>query len=149
MTNEAQLLLSQIREKRAQVRSYVATALPRKRRLQNATLLAGSLSALLTAGPAVGGKPFAAWLSQTLNLAGPSWQLLCGGAAICSALVVLATQHLKSQNLEEHVARAQGCSAKLEVLEVGLGTGQFNVQNAGAEYLKCVEAVAFIPPSPA
>ncbi len=42
------------------------------------------------------------------------------------------------------MTRAQGCRAKLEVLEVGLATGQLDLPRATAEYLKCVEEVAFL-----
>jgi hypothetical protein len=140
----AERLLAQIREKRAEVRRYVATELPRKRRLQNVAVMGGSLSALLTAAPAVGGKPFTAWLTGLMGVGRPSWQILCGAAAICSALVTWATQRLKSQNVDERVARAQGCGAKLEVLEIGLGTGQLDFQRAATEYMKCVEDAAFV-----
>jgi hypothetical protein len=54
-------------------------------------------------------------------------------------MATVATQLLKSQNIEENVTRAQGCRAKLEVLEVGLSIGQIDVQQATTEYLKCVE----------
>jgi hypothetical protein len=78
------------------------------------------------------------------GLASPSWQLLCVLASACSIAATLATQLLKSNNLEEKVTRAQGCRAKLEVLEVGLATGQLDVSRASAGYLKCVEEVAFL-----
>ena len=42
------------------------------------------------------------------------------------------------------MTRAAGCRAKLEVLEVGLTVGQLDVQQATAEYLKCVEEAAFL-----
>ena len=42
------------------------------------------------------------------------------------------------------VARAQGCRAKLEVLEIGLTVGQLDIRQATTEYLKCVEDAAFL-----
>jgi len=59
-------------------------------------------------------------------------------------MATVATQLLKSQNIEEHVTRAQGCRAKLEVLDVGLTLGQLDVRQATAEYLKCVEDGSFL-----
>jgi hypothetical protein len=59
-------------------------------------------------------------------------------------LATVATQLLKSHNLEEHVTRAQGCRAKLEVIEVGLATGQIDVAQATTEYMRCVEEAAFL-----
>jgi hypothetical protein len=59
-------------------------------------------------------------------------------------MATVATQLLKSNNVEENVTRAQGCRAKLEVLEVGLAMGQLDVRQATTEYLKCVEDAAFL-----
>lgn len=137
-------LPGRIREKRAQVDRYLAKALPRKRRLLNATLLGGALAALLTAGPALGGKTFSAWLSEVFGLHSPAWQLLCGAAALCSLTAAISTQLLKSHGLEENLARAQLCSTKLELLELGLAAGQLDGAQALAEYGKCVEAAAFL-----
>ncbi len=145
MTNAASDdLTRRLKEKRAQVDTFIAGAVPRRRRLLNTTIVGGTLSAALTAGPAAGGTTFTAWLTHAAGLSGPSWQLLCGLAAVCSIAATLATQLLKSNNLEEKVTRAQGCRAKLEVLEVGLATGQLDQPRAAAEYLKCVEEVAFL-----
>ena len=95
-------------------------------------------------GPAVGGQPFTAWLTGTLGLTSPSWRVLCGAASLCSVLATVVTQLLKSHNLEEHVTRAEGCRAKLEVLETGLTLGQIDTKQATTEYLKCVEEASFL-----
>jgi MFS family permease len=137
-------LLSQIRHKRAQVEQFLARASPRKRRLLNMTIVGGTLAAALTAGPAVGGASFTGWLTRTFSLTSPAWQLLCGAAAVCSVMATVATQLLKSQNIEERVTRAQGCRAKLEVLEVGLTIGRMDPAQATTEYMKCVEEGAFL-----
>jgi hypothetical protein len=137
-------LLVRIREKRQQVEVFVRGALPRKRRLLNITIFGGTLAAAFTAGPAAGGASFTAWLTSTFGLTSPSWQLLCGAAAACSVAATVSTQLLKSQNIEEHVARAQGCRAKLEVLEVGLTTGHLDTTQATSEFIRCVEEVSFL-----
>ena len=138
----ADYLLTQIATKRTQVDRFVAAAAPRKRRLVNLAIVAGTLAAALTTGPALGGATFTAWLTKSFGLASPAWQLLCGGAAICSVSATVATQLLKSQNVEEHVARAQSCRAKLDVLEIGLKTGQIDVPRATSEYMRCLEESA-------
>jgi hypothetical protein len=51
---------------------------------------------------------------------------------------------LKSQNIEEHVARAQSCRAKLEILEIGLSTGHLDASQAATEFIRCVEDVSFL-----
>jgi hypothetical protein len=137
-------LADRIRHTRTELDAFLAGAVPRKRRLLNTTILGGSLAAALTAAPAVGGQSFTAWLTTTLELAGPSWRLLCAAASVCSITATVATQLLKSNNIEDHVSRAQSCRAKLEVLELSLQLGELDTRQASAEYLRCVEQVAFL-----
>ncbi len=137
-------LLESVRQKRRQVETFLAAAVPRKRRLLNITIAAGALAAALTAAPAAGGQPFTTWMTAAMGLTSPSWRLLCGVASVCSILATVTTQLLKSNNLEERITRAQGCRAKLEVLEIGLAAGQIEPQRAAAEYMQCVQESAFI-----
>jgi len=137
-------LEARIKQKRIQVNHYLTQAKPTKNRLLNSSIIGGSLSALLTAGPALGGKSFTAWLSDVFGLASPSWQILCGAAALCSLVATVSLQLLKSNKVEENLAKAQICSAKLEILEIGLGAGQMDAQQALAEYIRCVEATDFL-----
>lgn len=137
-------LIGAIRRKQERVEAYLSAALPRKRRLLNVTIIGGALAAVLTAAPAIGGQSFTAWLTRTFGLASPSWQLLCLVASVSSIMATVSTQLLKSNNLEENVGRAQRCRAKLEVLEVGLASGQLNAAQATTEYMRCVEEAAFL-----
>ncbi len=140
-------LIDRVRRKRAELDSFLSAAVPRKRRLLNVTIVGGTLAAALTAGPAAGGQSFTAWLTKTLALTSPSWRLLCASATVCSLMATVATQLLKSHQVEEKVTRAQACRAKLEVLELGLGLGQIDLRQASTEYLRCVEEAAFLTAS--
>jgi MFS family permease len=137
-------LASRIRQKREQMERFLASSRPRKRRLLNTTILDGSLAAALTAAPAIGGQSLTGWLTGMLGLSSPSWRLLCAAASVCSVTATVATQLLKSQNIEEHVAKAEGSRAKLEALEVALTMRQIEVPQATTEYLRCVEDSPFI-----
>ena len=137
-------LLASVRQKRQQLDRFLSAAVPRKRRLLNVSIVAGALAAVLTAAPAVGGQPFTAWLTGLLGLASPSWRVLCGIAAVCSVMASVATQLLKSNQLEERVVRALGCRAKLEVLEIGITAGQLDASRATVEYMQCVQDAAFL-----
>ena len=137
-------LLDRVVRKKQEVEAFLSRAQPRRRRLLNVTIFGGTLAAAFTAGPAVGGASFTQWLTKAFGLDNPSWQLLCGAAAACSVAATLSTQLLKSQNVEEHVARALSCRAKLEVLEVGLTTGQLDVPQATTEFMRCVEEASFL-----
>jgi hypothetical protein len=98
----------------------------------------------LTAAPAIGGQPFTAWLTHMLHLNAPAWRLLCAAAAFFSALAAIATQLLKSHDIEDHLTKAELDRAKLEGLEVSLEMNQIDVPQATREYLKCVEDIRFI-----
>lgn len=137
-------LLARIQDKRRQLDAFVAAALPRKRRLLNVTIVGGTLAAALTAAPAAGGPTFTAWLTTTFGLMSPAWQILCGTAAVCSVAATISTQLLKTQHVEEQVARAQACRAKLEVLEIGLTTATLDPAQATAEFIRCVEDASFL-----
>lgn len=137
-------LVTRIGRKRADLEAFIARAVPKKRRLLNVTLIAGTLAAALTAAPAAGGASFTAWLTRTFELSSPAWQLLCGVASACSITATVATQLLKSQNVEEQVAKAQSCRARLEALEVGLEAGEIDEARATAEYMRCVEEASFL-----
>lgn len=137
-------LLETVRQKRRQVDAFLASAVPRKRRLMNITIAAGAVAAALTAAPAAGGQTFTTWMTTAMGLTSPSWRLLCGIATVCSIMATVATQLLKSNNLEERVIRAQSCRAKLEVLEIGIVAGQLDPARATAQYIECVGDVAFI-----
>ena len=137
-------LLTRIQDKRRQVDAFVDGALPRKHRLLNVTIVGGTLAAALTVGPAAGGATFTGWLTSTFGLTSPAWQILCAAAAVCSVAATVSTQLLKTQHIEEHVARAQSCRAKLEVLEIGLTTGHLDTAQATTEFIRCVEEVSFL-----
>jgi hypothetical protein len=83
----------------------------------NIAIVAGALATALAASAAVGGKALSDWLSATLGLSIQGWQLLCALAVVCSLVAAVATQLLKSENLEEPVARAESVRARLGILD--------------------------------
>jgi hypothetical protein len=137
-------VLGWMKQKRPEVETYLRLAASRRRVLINTTIIAGTLAATLTAAPALGGKSFADWLTSTLSLSSPAWQLLCGVASLCSLAAALATQLLKSHNIEERVTRAQGARAKFELLEIGMESGLITPTEAASDYMKCIGDITFI-----
>jgi hypothetical protein len=129
---------------RGQVAAYLVRARARQRRLINLAIIAGALATVLTASPALGGVPFSDWLNETFGLNSPAWQVLCAGAAICSLTAAIATQMLKSHNIEGHVARAEAVRAKLEAIDIGRVTGRLTPEQAAAEYSAVVEQASFL-----
>ena len=84
-----------------------------QRRLLSLAIVGGAGDSLtasrLLAGGVVGldGRHF--------GFTAPAWQILCAAAAICSVAATISTQMLKSNNIDERVARAEAVKARLEV----------------------------------
>lgn len=141
---ESEALVRHVQTKRAEVERYLATVGAQSRRLVSVAIVAGAVAAALTAAPALGGQPFADWLTTTFSLSSPSWRILCAVACWCSMAATIATQLHRSRNYEELLARAQGARATLETLEVGIMSGHFSLHEATTQYLNCVESTSFI-----
>ena len=140
-------LLDRVRSKRAEVDKYLAFNSRRRRLLVNLVIIAGALAAFLTAPPAVGGKRFTDWLQQLFDSTAPAWQFLCFFACLASLASVIAIQIQKSNNYEEHIVRAQGLRAALEVLEVSITCGSLTIHKATSQFLKCLEDSSFMEPA--
>jgi hypothetical protein len=91
-----------ISKTRDEVLAYLTHARARQRRLLNVAIVAGALGTAIAAPFAIGGKNLSDSLSAALGFL--AWPLVCGLAAVCSLLAAVATQLLKSQNLEERLA---------------------------------------------
>jgi 16S rRNA A1518/A1519 N6-dimethyltransferase RsmA/KsgA/DIM1 with predicted DNA glycosylase/AP lyase activity len=51
---------------------------------------------------------------------------------------------LKSNNIDERVAKAEAVKARLEILEIGRMTGNLTPEQAATEYSACLELASFI-----
>lgn len=140
-------LLDRVRSKRAEVDKYLEFNSRRRCLLVNLVIIAGALAALLTAPPAVGGKPFTDWLQQLFHSSEPAWRFLCLFACLASLVSVIAIQIQKSNNYEEHIVRAQGLRAALEVLEISITCESLTTHEAMGQFLKCLEDSSFMEPA--
>jgi hypothetical protein len=137
-------LLDRVRDKHREVDGYLRTAATQRRLLLNLTIIAGSCAAALTAGPALGGKSMAEWLSAVFGLSSPSWQLLCAAASVCSLAATIAIQLLKSHNVDERIARAQDVRARLEMLEMSIAGDELDYTHAASQYSTCIKDSSFV-----
>jgi pSer/pThr/pTyr-binding forkhead associated (FHA) protein len=140
-------LLDRVRSKRAEVDKYLEFNSRRRCLLVNLVIIAGALAALLTAPPAVGGKPFTDWLQQLFHSTTPAWRFLCLFACLASLASVIAIQIQKSNNYEEHIVRAQGLRVALEVLEISITCGSLTTHEATSKFLRCLEDSSFMEPA--
>jgi len=142
-------LLQRIAGKRSEIAAYLSTTQPRNRRLANTAVICSAIAAALTTGPAVGGKPLTAWLTGTLGLTSPVWQLLCLAATVCSVAAAIATNMSKSHETVSKILRAQTCDAKLEGLETLIDMDQIDLQKASSLYTQYLPEISFIGCDPA
>ena len=147
LPDEPDRLLIELRRQRDQLERFLRRNQPRQRRLSGLAVTASTLAAVLTAAPALGGQSFTSDLTKLLGLQAPSWQWICGAAALLSALASASSQMLQSSRLEEKVSRCQTARARLDALELGLELGQFNRNYAAETLLASVEATAALDPT--
>lgn len=131
-----------VERRRIEVEEYLDRMQARQRRALNVALVAGASASVLTASAAIGGQPLANWVTVTFGLS--SWQILCVVATICSLAAAIATQLLKSHNVDDRIARAQSARAKLDIIRFGLSTGHLTETDAAADYNASVELSSFI-----
>jgi hypothetical protein len=105
----------------------------RQRRLLNVAIVAGALATALAGAPAI--------LS---DVPPPIWRTLCILAAACSLVAAIVTQLQKSNSVGENVSRAETIRARLDVLNIGLISGNLSQEQAATEYAACVEQSSFI-----
>ena len=126
-------LSSLIQRTRDQVATYLGNARTRQRRLLNVAIVAGALATALAGAPAIiPGVPT------------PVWRTLCVLAAVCSLVAAVVTQLQKSNSVGENVSRAETIRARLEVLNIGLISGNLSQEQAATEYSACVQLASFL-----
>ena len=144
-TDSKDALLKRIGDKRAEIAAYLAKSQPRNRRLVNTAIVCSAVAAAMTAGPAFGGKTLTAWLTETLRLESPVWQLLCLVATLCSIAAAIATNMSKSHDIASKILRAQTGDARLEGLETLLELDQIDVAKASSLYVeKYLPEIVFV-----
>ena len=65
-------------------------------------------------------------------------------ATVCSLAAAIATQLLKSHNVDERIARARTARAKLDIIRFGVATGHLTDADAAVEYNDSIELSSFI-----
>jgi hypothetical protein len=133
-----------VERRRVEIGEYLDRMQARQRRALNVAIVAGACASVLTASAAIGGQRLANWLSLSFGLSSPAWQILCTVATVCSLAAAIATQLLKSHNVDERIARAQTARAKLDIIRFGLATGHLTEADAAAEYNASIELSSFI-----
>jgi hypothetical protein len=134
-------LILRVQAKRDEVERYLRAIGARRGRMLTVTIVAATISTLLTGPAALGGQPL---LTETLGLPLSAWRILCAVAAACSLIAAVVTQLQTSKNYEQHIAQAQEVKATLEMLEVAITVNRLSQHEAASQYLKIIENTSFI-----
>jgi hypothetical protein len=143
-------LLARIEMRRAAVQAFLRANRPHTRRRANLIILLTSVSALATAGPALGGEPFAQNIQNLLGLQSDSyvWRILCLLALLVSVGGAVLTNISKSQDDVARVGAAEAVNAELEGLSSLLQFGNLSVDDGVKLYQQYIAKIPFIEDLP-
>jgi hypothetical protein len=144
-------LLRRVDARRAAVEAYLRERRPRIRRRVTATLVLTSLSAILTAGPGLGGRDFTEAVDGTFDLGDSSvvWRILCLLALLVSLAAAVLTAIDKAQNSAAELSAVEAADAELEGLSTLLEFGHLSVEDGVKLYQQYVTKIPFIDDAPA
>jgi hypothetical protein len=144
-------LLARIEQRRAGVQAFLRANRPRIRRRANVTIVLSSLAAVFTAGPALGGQPFAESVQKALGLSTDSivWRVLCLAAMLVSVGAAVMTNIAKSQDAEGRLGTVEAVNAELDGLASLLHYGHLSVDDAVKLYQQYTAKVPFVEDVPA
>jgi cytochrome bd-type quinol oxidase subunit 2 len=142
-------LLARIEARRGSVQTFLRDHRPRIRRRANITIVLSSLAAVFTAGPAVGGEPFAESVQDALGLESDSsvWRVLCLLAMLVSVGAAVLTNIAKSQDDVARLSTAEAANAELEGLATLLQFGHLSVDDAVKLYQQYSVKIPFVEES--
>lgn len=141
-----QQLSRHISEQQDVVLAFLNREQPRRNRLTNLSVWGSVLTAILTAGPAVGGTRFTTAVQGVFSLEESSvvWQALCLVAVVLSGTAALATNLASSHSVAEKVTAAETYNAQLNSLQLALDLGHIDPGEAAKQFQQHVAQVPFL-----
>lgn len=139
-------LLARIDLRRAGVQAFLRENRPRIRRRANITIVLSSMAAVFTAGPALGGEPFAESVQRSLGLSTDSivWRVLCLAALLVSVGAAVMTNMAKSQDADARLSTVEAVNAELEGLASLLHFGHLSVDDGVKLYQQYTVRIPFV-----
>ncbi len=140
-------LIRKIKTKRAKIKEYTARLDRRSGLLTNLNIVCTGVSAVLTAGPALGGESFTGISQQILGLASDStvWRALCFLTLVLSLVGLIANNLYRGHEMATRLAKAQSSCVLLEGLETSIEFKLYSLEEATKLYEQYIADVAFIP----
>jgi hypothetical protein len=144
-------LLWRIEARRASIQAYLRDHRPRTRRRATITVVLSSLAALFTAGPALGGEPFAQSVQDSLGLASDSyvWRTLCFLALLVSLASAVLVNLGKANDDVAKLSSAEAANTELEGLTGLLQFGRVTLEDGAKLYQQYIVKIPFVDELPA
>jgi hypothetical protein len=139
-------LLWRIEARRGSIQAFLRAHRPRTRRRATITVVLSSLAALFTAGPALGGEPFAESVQDSLGLASDSyvWRTLCLLALVVSVGAAVLTNLGKAQDDVARLSSAEAANTELEGLSGLMQFGHLSVEDGVKLYQQYIVKIPFV-----
>ena len=144
-------LLWRIEARRASLQAYLREHRPRTRRRATITIVLSSLAALFTAGPALGGEPFAQSVQDSLGLASDSyvWRTLCFLTLLVSIASAILVNLGKANDEVAKLSSAEAANTELEGLTGLLEFGRVSLEDGVKLYQQYIVKIPFVDDQPA
>jgi hypothetical protein len=144
-------LLWRIEARRASIQAYLREHRPRTRRRATVTVVLSSLAALFTAGPALGGEPFAQSVQNSLGLASDSyvWRTLCFLTLLVSIGSAVLVNLGKANDDVAKLSSAEAANTELEGLTGLLQFGRVSLEDGVKLYQQYIVKIPFVDDQPA
>ena len=143
-------LLWRIEARRTSIQAYLRDHRPRTRRRATITIVLSSLAALFTAGPALGGEPFAQSVQDSLGLVSDSyvWRTLCMLALLVSLGAAILTNLGKANDDVARLSSAEAANTELEGLTGLLQFGHVSLEDGVKLYQQYIVKIPFVDELP-
>jgi hypothetical protein len=143
-------LLWRIEARRGSIQAYLREHRPRTRRRATVTVVLSSLAALFTAGPALGGEPFAASVQNSLGLASDSyvWRTLCFLTLLVSIASAILVNLGKANDEVARLSSAEAANTELEGLTGLLQFGRVSLEDGVKLYQQYIVKIPFVDDLP-
>jgi hypothetical protein len=143
-------LLWRIEARRASIQTYLREHRPRTRRRATVTVVLSSLAALFTAGPALGGEPFARSVQNSLGLASDSyvWRTLCFLTLLVSIGSAILVNLGKVNDDVARLSSAEAANTELEGLTGLLQFGRVSLEDGVKLYQQYIVKIPFVDDLP-
>jgi hypothetical protein len=143
-------LMWRIEARRGSIQAYLREHRPRTRRRATITVVLSSLAALFTAGPALGGEPFAQSVQDSLGLASDSyvWRTLCFLALLVSIASAILVNLGKANDEVARLSSAEAANTELEGLTGLLQFGRVSLEDGVKLYQQYIVKIPFVDDLP-